>query len=102
MNIAAPTASVAADLDRAMTADAASLRKRMARLRRDKASESEWQKLADAARASSARAQARAAARPAITFPEELPVSARRDEIATAIRDHQVVIVSGETGSGKT
>ena len=37
-----------------------------------------------------------------IVFPEELPVSARRDEIADAIRDHQVVIVSGETGSGKT
>ncbi len=37
-----------------------------------------------------------------IAFPEELPVSARRDEIADAIRDHQVVIVSGETGSGKT
>ena len=37
-----------------------------------------------------------------IDFPEELPVSGRRDEIAAAIRDHQVVIVSGETGSGKT
>jgi ATP-dependent helicase HrpA len=37
-----------------------------------------------------------------IDFPEELPVSARRGEIAEAIRDHQVVIVSGETGSGKT
>ena len=36
-----------------------------------------------------------------ISFPD-LPVSARRDEIASAIRDHQVVIVSGETGSGKT
>ena len=36
-----------------------------------------------------------------ISFPD-LPVSARRDEIARAIRDHQVVIVSGETGSGKT
>ncbi|NCT91048.1 DUF3418 domain-containing protein [Cellulomonas sp. APG4] len=39
---------------------------------------------------------------PPITYPEELPVSARRDEIAAAIRDHQVVIVAGETGSGKT
>ncbi|MBW8831896.1 MAG: ATP-dependent RNA helicase HrpA [Burkholderiales bacterium] len=39
---------------------------------------------------------------PAITFPESLPVSARRDEIARAIEAHQVVIVSGETGSGKT
>ena len=37
-----------------------------------------------------------------ITFPEELPVSARRQEIARAISDHQVVIVCGETGSGKT
>ncbi len=37
-----------------------------------------------------------------ITFPEELPVSARRQEIAQAISKHQVVIVCGETGSGKT
>jgi ATP-dependent helicase HrpA len=37
-----------------------------------------------------------------ITFPTQLPVSAKRDEIAAAIRDHQVVIVAGETGSGKT
>ncbi|KPF54071.1 ATP-dependent RNA helicase HrpA [beta proteobacterium AAP51] len=39
---------------------------------------------------------------PPITYPESLPVSSRRDEIARAIRDHQVVIVCGETGSGKT
>ena len=44
----------------------------------------------------------RAAAVPAIVYPEELPVSARREEIATAISEHQVVIVAGETGSGKT
>jgi len=37
-----------------------------------------------------------------ITYPEDLPVSQRRYDIATAIRDHQVVIVAGETGSGKT
>ncbi|MFV0457789.1 MAG: ATP-dependent RNA helicase HrpA [Actinomycetales bacterium] len=37
-----------------------------------------------------------------IDFPPELPVSARRDDIAAAIREHQVVIVAGETGSGKT
>src|SRR5690349_21252720 len=37
-----------------------------------------------------------------IQFPAELPVSARREDIAEAIRDHQVVIVAGETGSGKT
>jgi ATP-dependent helicase HrpA len=39
---------------------------------------------------------------PAFEFPESLPVSARRDEIARAITDHPVVIVCGETGSGKT
>src|SRR5690606_6121529 len=39
---------------------------------------------------------------PAITYPEDLPVSARRAEIARAVSAHQVVIVSGETGSGKT
>ena len=39
---------------------------------------------------------------PPITFPDNLPVSGRREEIARAIQDHQVVIVCGETGSGKT
>ncbi|WP_022883152.1 ATP-dependent RNA helicase HrpA [Gryllotalpicola ginsengisoli] len=39
---------------------------------------------------------------PRITFPEDLPVSRKRDEIAEAIANHQVVIVAGETGSGKT
>ncbi len=39
---------------------------------------------------------------PPITFPESLPVSARRDEIALALQQHQVIIVCGETGSGKT
>nr|WP_205710975.1 ATP-dependent RNA helicase HrpA [Isoptericola sp. BMS4] len=48
-------------------------------------------------------AEARAAVEvPPITYPEQLPVSARRDDIAAAIRDHQVVVVAGETGSGKT
>ncbi|HYF71997.1 MAG TPA: ATP-dependent RNA helicase HrpA, partial [Nocardioides sp.] len=37
-----------------------------------------------------------------IAYPPELPVTQRRDDIAAAIRDHQVVIVAGETGSGKT
>ena len=37
-----------------------------------------------------------------IGYPPELPVSGRRDELREAIRDHQVVVVAGETGSGKT
>ena len=48
------------------------------------------------------RLAGRRAAVPAISYPAELPVSARREDIAAAIRDHQVVIVAGETGSGKT
>ena len=45
---------------------------------------------------------ARADRIPAITYPATLPVSARREDIAEAIRDNQVVIIAGETGSGKT
>jgi len=39
---------------------------------------------------------------PAIAYPPELPVTAHRDQLLAAIRDHQVVVVAGETGSGKT
>ncbi len=46
--------------------------------------------------------QARLAARPAIAYDESLPVNERRTEIAAAIASHQVVVVCGETGSGKT
>lgn len=52
--------------------------------------------------ASVQRAANRRAACPAITYPENLPISQKRGDILAAIRDHQVVIVAGETGSGKT
>ena len=45
---------------------------------------------------------ARSANVPAVSYPEALPVSQRKDDIATAISENQVVIVAGETGSGKT
>ncbi|WP_433203501.1 ATP-dependent RNA helicase HrpA [Nocardia sp. CA-107356] len=48
------------------------------------------------------RVEARRVAVPAIRYPEQLPVSARREDIAKAIMENQVVIVAGETGSGKT
>jgi ATP-dependent helicase HrpA len=58
-------------------------------------------------RVSTAQLEAAAAKRaavevPPITYPAQLPVSARRADISAAIRDNQVVIVAGETGSGKT
>ncbi|MFI6092537.1 ATP-dependent RNA helicase HrpA [Streptomyces sp. NPDC051218] len=49
-----------------------------------------------------ARMAERGSRLPEITYPQELPVSQKKDDIAAAIRDHQVVIVAGETGSGKT
>ena len=46
---------------------------------------------------------ARRAARPVtLNYPPELPVVERREDILAALRDHQVVVVAGETGSGKT
>jgi ATP-dependent helicase HrpA len=48
------------------------------------------------------RIASRLASVPRVTYPEDLPVAARKDDIAAAIRGHQVVIVAGETGSGKT
>ena len=59
-------------------------------------------KLSDEIATAAVRAELRASSVPTISYPEELPISARRADIAAAIRDHQVVVVAGETGSGKT
>jgi ATP-dependent helicase HrpA len=48
------------------------------------------------------RLAARLESVPAVRYPEQLPIAARKDDIAALIRDHQVVVVAGETGSGKT
>lgn len=60
------------------------------------------ERIADDARASAERYRLRRAAEPSLSFPDDLPVASRRDEIASAIERHQCVIVCGETGSGKT
>ncbi len=52
--------------------------------------------------ASAARRQVRATAKPAVMLDESLPITARADEIVELIRKHQVVVIAGETGSGKT
>ena len=49
-----------------------------------------------------ARLAARQALVPRLSYPEELPITARRDDLLEVIRDHQVVVVAGETGSGKS
>ena len=75
---------------------------RAASLRGDGRREHELGKLASDVDAAAARVQTRRNSVPVVSYPAELPVSQRKDEIAAAIRDHQVVIVAGETGSGKT
>jgi len=57
--------------------------------------------LAQKIAASAAARAARAASVPKVRYPEELPISANRDEIRRAIEKHAVVILCGETGSGK-
>jgi len=51
---------------------------------------------------SAAKRRARVAAKPAISLDESLPISARGEDIIKLIREHQVVVIAGETGSGKT
>ncbi len=60
------------------------------------------EKLREQIKASMARFEARARAVPTPTYPEELPVSAQRELILETLQAHQVVIICGETGSGKT
>jgi ATP-dependent helicase HrpA len=86
----------------AMVADAKRLRARIERARSRRAGAEEWQRITDEVDRALAVRAARAAAKPHVTYPAGLPVAQRAAEIATAIREHAVVIVSGETGSGKT
>ncbi|GAA4586795.1 ATP-dependent helicase HrpA [Actinoplanes octamycinicus] len=72
------------------------------RIRDDAARSTALDEIAEEVDRARLRLETRLAAVPPITYPEALPVSARKDDIAAAIRDHQVVVVAGETGSGKT
>lgn len=90
--------NLSSSLDTLTIRDAHRLKQRLRRAR----NASDRSKIAAAAAEAHQRVQARADAVPAVTFPAELPVTQRRDDIAEAIRDNQVVIVAGETGSGKT
>ena len=76
---------------------------RLKRVQLDAAARAErLQVLEKRLRASSRRRLRREQRRPQLTYPPELPIVAKKDEIVAAIRRHRVVIVAGETGSGKT
>ncbi|MFE7619362.1 ATP-dependent RNA helicase HrpA [Streptomyces sp. NPDC057496] len=72
------------------------------RIRKPEARQSVLDEIAAEATKAAERLSLRAARVPAVSYPDQLPVSQKKDEILEAIRDHQVVIVAGETGSGKT
>jgi ATP-dependent helicase HrpA len=86
----------------AMAADASRLRSRIERASSRGATPDAWHKLAGDVERSVAVRAARAAGKPHVSYPAELPVAQRAGDIEAAIRDNPVVIVSGETGSGKT
>lgn len=72
------------------------------RIRQPEAQQTALDEIAVQATKAAGRLALRAGRLPALSYPEQLPVSQKKDEILEAIRDHQVVIVAGETGSGKT
>ncbi|WP_062706496.1 ATP-dependent RNA helicase HrpA [Grimontia marina] len=94
-----------AALDDCMLKDKFRLSKRIKgaqRIKKDEARQAVFDEIAlDIAKSMQVRMQ-RLANKPNITFPEQLPVSQKKDDIAEAISNNQVVIVAGETGSGKT
>ncbi|MEU8223071.1 ATP-dependent RNA helicase HrpA [Kribbella sp. NPDC048915] len=96
---------VAARLDELMASDREHLGRRLERVRRTsdpRKRDAELQSLLGTIEQAERRVEQRRLAMPEITYPPELPVSQLKDDIAAAIRDHQVVVVAGETGSGKT
>ncbi|WP_037866506.1 ATP-dependent RNA helicase HrpA [Streptomyces sp. NRRL S-1868] len=98
-------ADLAARIPELMLADQHRLSRRLAgarKIRKPEARAAVLAEIAEAMDASELRAGLRRESVPRITYPEQLPVSRKKDEILAAVRDHQVVIVAGETGSGKT
>src|SRR5699024_9449247 len=84
-------------LDEVSTLDAPRLPRRIRR-----ATAAQLPELEDRVARAAEHLQRRAAAIPVPEYPAQLPVSDRKDEIADAIRASQVVVIAGETGSGKT
>ena len=93
-------------LPQAMLPDWVHLGGRMVRLLRDRLHPQQHDavlnRLLAQVRASVALREERRLNVPKLNYPPDLPITARKDDIVAAIREHQVVIIAGETGSGKT
>ncbi|MBK5000335.1 ATP-dependent RNA helicase HrpA [Pseudomonas sp. S31] len=89
------------NLDHAMIADRHRLRRQLHELRKrpDEAKLAQW---AEKVQASCAQVTARQNSVPRIRYDDSLPIAAKRDEIKKALAEHQVLVIAGETGSGKT
>ncbi len=100
-----PLAALSAQLDGLMLRDRQRLQRRMQGAKKvndPQALQGLTQELESAIQLGLQKVSSREASRPKITYPDNLPVSQKKQDIYQAIRDHQVVIVAGETGSGKT
>ncbi|MCE5980639.1 ATP-dependent RNA helicase HrpA [Pseudomonas sp. LF19] len=89
------------NLDHAMISERHRLRRQLHELRKrpDEAQLAQW---VDKVQASCAQVTARKASVPSIRYDDSLPIAAKRDEIKKVLAEHQVLIIAGETGSGKT
>src|SRR5437868_6385216 len=103
-----PEASVhlEAEIDCALARDRYALREKLRRVeqlaREGKPFDQSLQRVAEEIARSKARRAARVAALPKPSYPQDLPVVQRKEEIAKAIAENQVIVLCGETGSGKT
>ncbi len=89
------------NLDQAFSADRHRLRRQLHELRK-KPDESKLAQWLERFQASAAKVEARRQSVPAIRYDDALPIAAKRDEIKAALEKHQVLVIAGETGSGKT
>jgi len=97
-----PAAQLHRAIDACLQVDQPRLRKRVVRLADKADADPERQRLAEAIERSAAARRTRAENAPCPTYPAELPVVERREAILAALATEQVIIVCGETGSGKT
>ncbi|PKF73354.1 ATP-dependent RNA helicase HrpA [Pseudomonas fluvialis] len=90
------------NLGQALLVDRHRLRRQLHELRKGPLDEARLAQWLERLQASCARVEARRQSIPAIRYDDALPIAAKRDEIKAALEKHQVLVIAGETGSGKT